>query len=425
MKDICQAAGLPYSPDTAILQEPLSVQGRCIPNRLACQAMEGCDGTADGRPGELTERRYLRFARGGAGLIWFEATAILLEGRANPRQLAIRADNVDDFCALVERIKETALRENGYEPLVIMQATHSGRYSKPNGIPAPLVAYHHPVFEANAPLGDDRILSDDDLDRVCEHLVEGTRLAARAGFDGVDIKSCHGYLLCELLSAYERPGRYGGSYENRTRMIREAMAGAMAVCPSSFIVSSRLGVYDGFPYPAGFGMATDGSLTPDLTDPIRLVREMHSWGVPILNITMGNPYQNPHVNRPYRKGGYQPPEEPMAGERRMLEGIATIQRAVPELPVISSAFSYLGTDAPHVAAAYIQNGGFAMAGFGRQVFAYPDFARDILTTGEMDPAKCCTTCSLCTAIMRAGGRTGCVVRDAEVYGPIYRACCKS
>ncbi len=415
---------LPYSQDTSILNTPYSIRGKTIPNRLVCQAMEGCDGRADGSPDELTERRYLRFARGGAGLIWFEATATLPEGRANPRQLAIREDNLDRFKALIERIKETALRECGYEPLVIMQATHSGRYSKPTGTPAPLIAYHHPVFEAEKPLSDDRILSDEDLDRVGEHLVKGAILAARAGFDGVDIKSCHGYLLCELLSAFTRPGRYGGEYENRTRLYREAVKGAIAACPSDFMVSSRLGVYDGFAYPYGFGMAKDGSLTPDLTEPIRLVRELRSWGMPLLNITMGNPYQNPHVNRPYRKGGYMAPEEPMVGVRRMLDGIATLQKEVPDLPLVSSALSYLGADAPHVAAAYIQNGAFTFAGFGRQSFAYPDFARDILTTGKMDPKKCCTTCSLCTAVMRAGGTTGCVVRDSQVYGPIWRAYCK-
>ncbi len=419
------SAELPYSQSTAALGTPLSVLGKIIPNRLCCQAMEGCDGTRDGNPDELTRRRYLRFAKGGAGLIWFEATAVMEEGRANPRQLAIRKDNLDAFKALVEEIKETALRENGYEPVVVMQATHSGRYSKPNGVPEPLIAYHHPVFEAEKPLSDDRILSDGALDRVCECLVEGARLASLAGFDGVDIKSCHGYLLCELLSARTREGKYGGCYENRTRLYREAVRGAIETCPKDFIVSSRLNVYDGFPYPSGFGMAEDGSLTPDLGEPIRLIRELREMGMPILNITMGNPYQNPHVNRPYRKGGYQPPEAPMEGVKRMLNGIATIRHEVPDLPIIASALSYLGIDAPHVAAAYIEAGGFDLAGFGRQAFAYPDFAKDILTVGEMDAKKCCTTCSLCTAVMRAGGTPGCVVRDAEVYGPIYRQCCKN
>ncbi|HUU12820.1 MAG TPA: flavin oxidoreductase/NADH oxidase, partial [Terriglobia bacterium] len=58
-----------------------------IGNSLAIHPMEGCDGELDGRPGELTIRRYRRFGAGGAKLIWFEACAVAPEGRANPRQL--------------------------------------------------------------------------------------------------------------------------------------------------------------------------------------------------------------------------------------------------------------------------------------------------------------------------------------------------
>lgn len=224
----------PFEEDLAPLGERVSLGNKTAPNRLVCQPMEGCDGTADGRPGELTARRYRRFAEGGAGLIWFEATAVLPEGRANPRQLYLNEKNLDAFRRQVEAIKETALRVNGYEPLVIMQATHSGRYAKPNGTPAPLIAYHNPIFEQNSPIADDRIVTDDYLDRVGEALVRGARLAEAAGFDGADIKCCHRYLNSELLSAYERKGRYGGSFEGRTRLLREAVAGAIASCGKDF-----------------------------------------------------------------------------------------------------------------------------------------------------------------------------------------------
>ena len=84
---------LPCARDTKVLTAPLTVGGKIIPNRLACQAMEGCDGTTDGSPDVLTKRRYERFAKGGAGLVWFEATAVMEEGRANPRQLYITENN--------------------------------------------------------------------------------------------------------------------------------------------------------------------------------------------------------------------------------------------------------------------------------------------------------------------------------------------
>lgn len=385
--------------------------------------MEGCDGTAAGLPDELTERRYLRLAKGGAGLIWFEATAVTREARANPRQLYITKDNVDGFKRLVETIKETGLKANGYEPVVIMQATHSGRYSKPNGTPEPIIAYNNSVLEKNNPIDKSRIITDDKLDLVKEKLVGAAGLASEAGFDGVDIKSCHRYLLSELLSAYNREGKYAGSYENRTRMLRESIAGAIQVCPSDFIVSSRLNVYDGYPYPDGFGVSVNADETPDLTEPKRLLTDLHALGVELINITMGNPYFNPHINRPYAVGAYEAPEHPLTGVRRMLEGTGELQGAVPDMKIICSALSYLGVAAPNVAAGYINKGCFSFAGFGRQIFAYPDFANDILKTGALDPSKCCIACSKCTEIMRCGGTTGCVVKDSEVYLPIYKKYC--
>ncbi len=414
---------LPFTEEIALLGAPVQIGGKTIPNRLACQAMEGCDGTAEGSPDTLTRRRYRRFAEGGAGLIWFEATAVLEEGRANPRQLYITEDNLDDFKRQVETIKEDALKANGYEPLVIMQATHSGRYSKPYGTPAPLIAYNNPIFEKENPISADRIVTDEYLDRVGEALVKGAMLAERAGFDGVDIKCCHRYLNSELLSAFEREGRYGGSLENRTRLLRESVKGALESCSNDFIVSSRLNVYDGFPYPYGFGVKTDGSLDFDPTEPEWLIKELYSYGVRLLNITMGNPYFNPHVNRPFAKGGYEIAEHPLEGVKRVLDGIATLKERVPEMTILSSALSYLGVAAPNVAAAYIKDGKFDLAGFGRTIFAYPDFAKDILKKGGMEKNKICLCCSKCTEIMRTpGGTPGCVIRDTDPYLAIYKAC---
>ena len=289
--------GIPYAEDVSILSAPLHVGSKTIANRLACQAMEGCDGTPSGEPDVLTKRRYDRFAKGGAGLIWFEATAVMQEGRANPRQLYIREDNLDAFKKIVADIKETGLKENGFEPVVIMQATHSGRYSKPEGVPAPLIAYHNSVLEANNPISDDRIVTDDHIDRIRDALVSGAVLAEKAGFDGVDIKACHRYLNSELLSAYHRPGKYGGSLENRTRLLRESVAGAKAACGNGFAVSSRLNVYDGFAYPDGFGVAADGNLDFDPSEPVWLLRQLKELGVELLNITMGTAPLPPAATR--------------------------------------------------------------------------------------------------------------------------------
>lgn len=415
---------LPYSDDTKILGEQVKIGNKVAHNRLACQAMEGCDGTYTGEPDELTIRRYDRFAKGGAGIIWFEATAVMPEGRANPRQLYIDENNVDAFKREIERIKETSLKENGYEPLIFMQATHSGRYSKPEGTPAPLIAYNNPIFEKDNPIDSVRIVTDDYLDTVKEKLIDGARLAEIAGFDGVDIKCCHRYLNSELLSAYNREGKYGGSLENRTRLLRECVSGAIENCSKDFLVSSRLNVYDGFEYPYGFGVKKDGSLDFDKTEPEWLIKELAGYDVKLLNITMGNPYFNPHVNRPYSTGGYVPPEHPLCGVARMLKGTAELKKTAPELKIICSALSFLGVTAPNVAAGFIKDDGFDFAGFGRTILAYPDFAKDILKNGGMDKNKCCVCCSKCTQIMRQkGGTPGCVIRDSGVYMPIYKELC--
>lgn len=412
---------LPFSEDLSVLAQPLTVGSRTIPNRLACQAMEGCDGTATGEPDELTMRRYGRFARGGAGLLWFEATAVLEEGRANPRQLYIHEGNLDAFKSAVEQIKEEGIRANGKEPVVIMQATHSGRYSKPHGKPEPLIAYNNPIFEGENPIDASRIVTDDYIDLVKEKLIGGAMLAEKAGFDGVDMKCCHRYLNSELLSAFNRPGKYGGSLENRTRLLRESILGALENCGKDFIVTSRMNVYDGFPRPYGFGVGEEG-IDFDPTEPIWVLEQLRDYGVKMLNITMGNPYFNPHVNRPFTMGGYTPEEHPLVGVARMLLGTAKLKKAVPEMKILCSALSYLGVAAPNVTAALIQEGGIDLCGYGRQTFAYPDFANDILN-GGLQKDKLCICCSKCTEIMRAGSTPGCVIRDQEVYLPLHKAFC--
>ena len=423
----CADAGvsLPFSSDLSSLRAPLKILGKTAHNRLVYQAMEGCDGTFEGVPDELTIRRYMRFADGGAGIIWFEATAVTEDGRANPRQMYINEKNLDAFKSIVASIKERCLKANGYEPIVICQLTHSGRYSKPNGKPEPLIAYNNPIFEKDNPIDKSRILSDDRLDFIGEALVNGARLAEAAGFDGADIKSCHRYLLCELLSAYTRENsRYGGSFENRTRLLRSSVEGAMANCSKEFIVTTRMNAYDGFEYPYGFGVDDGEGIKPNFTEAKALCAELVKLGVPLINITMGNPYVNPHVNRPFARGTYEHPEHPILGVERMLDGIAEIAASVKGTPIISSGLSYLGSVSANVAAAYIENGGFDFAGYGRETLAYPSLAKDICQNGGLDKSKVCIACGKCSEIMRKpGGTPGCVIRDGEVYAPLYKKFC--
>lgn len=412
---------LPLSTHTESLKRPLDINGHKVHNRLAIQPMEGCDGTAEGSPDTLTLRRYKRFAQSGAGLIWVEAVAIVPEGRANKRQLMLTEKNLDTFKAMVEDIRETSFKANGFEPVLIMQATHSGRYSKPAGFPAPLIAYRNPVLEEKQPLADSSIVSDDYLKSLTEKYAATARLALKAGFDGVDIKACHRYLLSELLSAYERPGLYGGSFINRTRLLREAIAAVKSAVPADFIITSRMNLYDGLPYPWGFGVSEGTGLTPDMTEPARLVKLLNEESdIQLLNFTIGNPYFNPHVNRPYDFGPYVPEEHPLEGVARMCSCVGQVKQSVPGLTVITSGLSYLRQYSANLAAGMLENGLADMAGFGREAFAYPEFANDILHTGTLESGKCCIACGKCSELMRAGSVAGCVIRDAKTYQPYYK-----
>lgn len=412
---------LPLAKDIARLKLPLKLKNHTIRNRLAIQPMEGCDGELDGSPGELTRRRYDRFAKSGAGLIWMEATAIVPEGRANPRQLLLNEKNISYFQALAESIKETAQTENGFKPLLILQATHSGRYCKPEGKPAPLIAYHSPILEENAPIGDERIISDDYLKSLPEYYEKTAILAEKAGFDGIDIKACHRYLINEMFSAYTRPGPYGGSFENRIRLFTEAIAAVKSAVSERFLVTTRMNLYDGFARPYGWGAAADGSIAPDMTEPIRLAELLNrKYEMELINFTIGNPYFNPHVNRPFDKGPYTPPEHPFCGIERMCRCISEVKRKVPGLKVVGSGFSYLRQFSANLAAGMIETGGADLAGFGREAFAYPEFAKELLQIGALSSSKCCIACSKCSELMRTGSTAGCVVRDSSVYFPIYQ-----
>lgn len=402
--------------DLSPLAQPLQIGPLTTPNRLAIHPMEGCDGLEDGSPSDLTRRRYLRFAAGGAGLLWFEATAVVHEGRANPLQIWIRPENVDSFASMLK--ESLAVAE--HRPVTVLQLTHSGRYSKPG--PA-VIAYHHPYLPAGVSDSNMRVIEDDEIEELEETYVQAARLAQQAGFDAVDIKHCHRYLGSELLSAHTRPGRYGGSYENRTRFLKNVVRKIQAKVPG-LVVTTRLNVYDAMPYPFGWGVSQADHRIPDLTEPKRLVRELYEMGVPLVNATFGNPYYNPHVGRPFDEpivGAYVPDEHPLEGVARGFHMVREIQQAVPQIVLVGTGYSWLRQHLGMAAAANIANGWVSMVGVGREAFAHPEFARELLTRGTLDFRKVCITCSKCTQIMRDGGTTGCVPHDKEIYDPIYKA----
>jgi len=417
---------LPFDDDINVLFDEVKIGERCVPNRFAIHPMEGFDADDKGTPGELCFRRYQRYACGGSGLIWFEATAVVHEGRSNPRQLWLHKENVNVFKQLVEKTRKAAFQNfgNNHDLTLVLQLTHSGRYSKPSGKPEPIIAHHSEILDPKQKLPDDYpLITDAELDQLQEKFVEAALLAEEAGFDGVGIKACHRYLVSELLASFTRENsKYGGSFENRTRFLRETAEKIKSNVKNVF-VTSRLNGYDAIKYPYGFGVSANDYLKPDLSETKKLINELIKIDYPVLNLSIGNPYFNPHFGRPFDFpiAGFQPPEEhPLKGVFRIIEIVGQLQQEFPQLPLIGTGYSWLRHFFPNVAAAIVKQGKATFIGQGRGAFAYPNSVRDLQETGALDTHKVCVTCSACTQIMRDDGKTGCVIRDKEIYGPEYR-----
>ncbi len=407
----------PVDEDIEILLEEIKIGDKTIPNRLAIHPMEGADSNSDGSPGELTLRRYRRYAGGGAGLIWFEAIAVSETGRANKSQLYINGNTVDAIKDMVEMVRERAreVMGNDFDPYLVIQLQHSGRFGEHRKI-----LFHHELVDKAAKISKDKpVVTDDELEQLEDDLLTAAKLAHQAGFDAVDVKACHRYLLSENLAAHTREGKYGGEYDNRTRVIKNAVKKISREVDIDLAV--RMNVYDAIPYPYGWGTDQEGN--EDHTEPERLVRELEQLGVKLINVTAATPYLWPHINRPYDlpgTRGYEPPEHPFVGVERLLRLGRVVQEAASEAIVVGTGFSWLRQFAPHVASGVIKSGWATMVGFGRQAFAYPDFAKDIIEKKSLNPRKVCITCSKCAELKAGKKHSGCVVRDKEIYVPIYR-----
>ncbi len=414
------------SEDVSSLAKPVKVGNRTAPNAIAILPMEGCDSELDGSPSELVERRYTRLASGGAGLIWWEACAVVNEGRANSLQMMLTNKNIGKFSKLIKAVNKKAEEEKGDRPVHVLQLTHSGRYSRPEGhTPQPLIPQHDPILDPRVGIEEDApVLSDSYLESLVEQYVHSAKLAIEAGFDGVDIKACHRYLLSELLASHTREGKYGGSFENRSRLLKEIIIEIHKALGAGPIIASRFNVFDAHPYPYGFGQDKEDFMVFDPTEPMQLVRMICDNGVNLLSNSAGNPYYiYPQVTRPFDKSsmGIPVPEEhPLESIARLFDFTRKIQKEAGDIPVVGNGYTWLRQFLPYAGAANLEDGSCRFVGLGRASFAYPDAPRDILRGNGMDSKKCCIACSKCTQIMRDHGRTGCVIRDSKVYAPLFK-----
>jgi len=423
------------------LAAPISIGGLTVGNRWCVHPMEGWDANRDGSPSVHTLRRWKNFGLSGAKLIWGgEAAAVQPDGRANPNQTLATPENRGGLAALLNELQTAHRQQFGTtdDLLVGLQLTHSGRFCRPNSKQMePRIAYHHPLLDAKFgidPHDDSRVWTDDDLERLIDAYVSAAGLAKEVGFQFVDVKACHGYLLHEFLSARVRPGRFGGDFDSRTRILRTIVARIRAEHPE-LLVGVRLSVFDVppyrtsrdvgqpmdyaslLPYQYGFGCREDDPLEYDLAEPLQLIGVLRDAGVAAINLTCGSPYYNPHIQRPAifpPSDGYQPPEDPLAGAVRQIHAARVCQQAFPDLPMVGTAYTYLQDYLPHVAQAVVRAGWIDLVGIGRMVLSYPEMPADALQRGQLQRKRICRTFSDCTTGPRNGLVSGCYPLD-EYY----------
>jgi 2,4-dienoyl-CoA reductase-like NADH-dependent reductase (Old Yellow Enzyme family) len=420
------------------LSQPLLYKGSVIGNRFAVLPMEGWDGSSDGRPTELVRRRWQRFGQSGAKLIWGgEAVAVRHDGRANPNQLVLNTETYPDIVALRELLVSAHCERfgNTSDLLIGLQLTHSGRFARPTHHDSlePKILYHHPMLDQkyNVP-ADQPLFSDGEIARLVDDFVQAAVLAKNAGFHFVDIKHCHGYLGHEFLSAVDRQGRYGGSFENRTRFLREIVAGIRSEA-QGLEIGVRLSAFDLMPFRPGidgtgepervegayryaFGSDLTG-LGIDLTEPRAFLDLLASLDIRLVCITAGSPYYTPHIQRPALfppSDGYQPPEDPLAGVARLINVTAQLKAYRPELIYIGSGYSYLQEWLPNVAQHVIRTEKAEFVGLGRMMLSYPDIVSDLLCGNPLQRKRFCRTFSDCTTAPRNGMVSGCYPLD-EFY----------
>ncbi|MGH7214270.1 MAG: NADH:flavin oxidoreductase [Tepidisphaeraceae bacterium] len=444
------------------LAQPIDVGGGAgrasfvVGNRWCIHPMEGWDGTTDGQPSEHTVRRWKHFGESGAKLIWGgEAFAVQADGRANPNQIGVIGDSPADvnraeqgaaivLKTLVDAHKQSFGLNSTGDLLVGLQLTHSGRFCRPYDKKKlePKIVYHHPILDRKfniAPDDDGVVMTDDYIERLITHYIRAAKLAQRVGYQFVDVKHCHGYLGHEFLSGFTRKGKYGGSFENRTRFAREIIEGIKAECPG-LMIGVRLSAFDHppfkpdpvksgggklgpgipeefkglIPYMYGFGCNPNNPLEMDLTEPIQFIHLLRQLGVRLVNVSCCSPYYNPHYQRPAMfppSDGYQPPEDPLVGVGRQVDAVRQLKAACPESVLVGSGYTYLQEYLPHVSQAVVRNNWVDFVGIGRLVLSYWDLPADTLRGTEFQGKRICRTFSDCTTAPRNGIISGCFPLD--------------
>jgi 2,4-dienoyl-CoA reductase-like NADH-dependent reductase (Old Yellow Enzyme family) len=314
----------------------------------------------------------------------------------------------------------------------------------------PRVAFRHPILDRKFNVTSDaQMFSDAEIEELIQCYIRAAKIAWDVGADFVDIKHCHGYLLHEFLGAHTRPGKFGGSFANRTRILREIVAGIRA-SGNPIEIGVRLSAFDFvpfkpdpaqsqpgklgpgipedyahcLPYRYGFGVNASNPVAYDLTETHQFAELCAELGVKLLNLSAGSPYYNPHIQRPAAyppSDGYQPAHDPLIDVARQLnvvrqikahlDGIQNPESRIQNPVLVGSAYSYLQEYLPHVAQYVVRHNWTDMIGLGRMVLSYPNVLADAVANGALTTKQICRTFSDCTTAPRNGMISGCYPLD--------------
>lgn len=289
------------------LFDPLKFREVALANRIAVSPM--CQYSCDG--GFATDWHFVHLgsrAVGGAALVFTEAAAVVAEGRISPQDLGIWSDEHIEPLARIVRF----IHQQG--SVAGMQLAHAGRKGstyrpgeRPGAIPEgeggwPVLGPSALAFEKDYAVP--KALSEDGIRAIVAAFAAAARRACQAGFRVVEIHAAHGYLLHEFLSPFsnQRQDKYGGSFENRTRLLREVVEAVRQVWPERCPLFVRISATDW----------VEGGW--DIEQSVELARQLKPLGVDLIDcssggnlpqaqIPAGPGYQTPFAERIRREGG--------------------------------------------------------------------------------------------------------------------------
>jgi len=332
------------------LFEPYSLKDVTLRNRIAIPPM--CQYMAeDGMINDWHHVHLAGLARGGAGLLVVEATAVAPEGRITPGCAGIWSDaHAQAFVPVVQAIKAA-----GSVPGI--QIAHAGRKASANRpwegddhIAADdargweTIAPSAIAFGAHLPKVP-REMTLDDIARVKQDFVDAARRARDAGFEWIELHFAHGYLGQSFFSEHsnQRTDAYGGSFDNRSRFLLETLAAVREVWPENLPLTARFGVLE-----------YDGRDEQTLEESIELARRFKAGGLDLLSVSVG--FTIPETNIPWGPAFMGP--------------IAERVRREAKLPVTSA----WGFGTPQLAEAALQANQMDLVSVGRAHLADPHWA---------------------------------------------------